>query len=91
MKRFSSYTLAVLIGIGTGSLLTNSVSANTLTAGNAPVKHGTDAAFQDGLYMGKHDANEGRLHHVSTGRWSTPTDRSQYQAGYDAAYSAPSR
>ena len=91
MKRIASYALAVAVGVGTGAVLSNGVSANTLTANTVTVQHGTDAAFRDGLYMGARDANAGRLHHVSEGRWSTPTDRAQYQAGYDAAYSTQTR
>jgi hypothetical protein len=89
MKRFVGYAAAMLIGLATGATLANGVSAHTLEADNVQVKHGTDAAYRDGLFMGKHDAEEGRLRHVSAGRWSTPTDRAQYQTGYDAGFSSP--
>ncbi len=88
MKRIVGYALAMTIGLGTGAILSNGVSANTLTPTTVAVQHGTDAAFHDGLYMGKHDAEQGRLRHVSTGRWSSSTDRSHYQAGYDAGFAA---
>ncbi len=86
MKRFASYALAVMFGVGTGAVLSKGVSANTIASNHVVVQDGTDAAFHDGLYMGKHDAEEGRLRHVSTGRWSTSIDRSQYAAGYDAGF-----
>ncbi len=91
MNRILGYALAMAVGLGTGAALSNGVSANTVAANHVAIKHGTDAAFHDGLYMGKHDAEEGRLRHVSAGRWSTATDRSQYQAGYDAGFSASIR
>lgn len=83
------YAAAMLIGLATGATLTNGVSAQTLTATNMQVKHGTDAAYRDGLFMGKHDAAEGRLHHVSAGRWSVASDRAQYQTGYEAGFGSP--
>jgi len=89
MQRLMGYAAAMLIGLATGATLTNGVSAHTLASANLQVKHGTDAAFHDGLFMGKHDAKEGRLRHVSAGRWSTANDRSQYQAGYDAGFGSP--
>jgi hypothetical protein len=85
-NRIFGYALALAIGVGTGAVLSNNVSANTSTPGNLAVKQGTDAAFRDGLFTGKHDAEQGRLHHVSTGRWSSATNRAQYQAGYDAGF-----
>lgn len=92
MKKIFGYALAMAVGLGAGAMISsNDVSAQTqatplLTA--AAVTAGTDAAFRDGLYLGKHDADQGRLRHVATGRWSRSLDRSQYQAGYDAGYAA---
>ncbi len=86
--RIIGYALATAIGLGAGATLSNSVSASTSVASNSAVQHGTDAAFRDGLFMGRHDAEQGRLRHVSTGRWSASSDRSHYQAGYEAAFDA---
>lgn len=89
MQRFMGYAAAMLIGLATGATLTNGVSASTLASSTAQVQHGTDAAYRDGLFMGKHDAAEGRLRHVSAGRWSAASDRTQYQTGYDAGFGSP--
>jgi hypothetical protein len=86
MKRIFGYALAMMIGVGTGAVLTSNVSANTLPQPQSAVMQGTDAAFRDGLFTGKHDAEQGRLHHVSTGRWSSAADRARFIAGYDSAY-----
>jgi hypothetical protein len=46
----------------------------------------SDAAFRDGLYLGKLDANSGKPQHVSLGRWSTAKDRASFTAGYQQSY-----
>lgn len=46
----------------------------------------TDAAFRDGLYLGKLNASQGRELHIASGRWSRPEDRSSFTAGYQQAY-----
>jgi uncharacterized protein with FMN-binding domain len=86
MKKAFGYALALTIGLAAGSVLSTNVSAHTPPPRAAAVQHGTDAAYRDGLFEGKYDAAQGRLRHVSTGRWSTSLDRSQYQAGYDAGF-----
>ena len=85
-NKIFGYALTAVVGLGTGAALTKSASANTLAANISTVQHGTDAAFHDGLFQGKRDADEGRLRHVSTGRWATETNRLQFQAGYDAGF-----
>ena len=46
----------------------------------------SDAAFRDGLYLGKLDANSGKPQHLSVGRWSTAKDRASFSAGYQQSY-----
>ena len=46
----------------------------------------TDAAFRDGLYLGKLDANDARKVRPSIGRWSDPKDRASFLAGYQRGY-----
>lgn len=84
-KKILSFTAAIAIAIGTGAALSKNVSANTVPAA-AAIQQGTDAAFRDGLFLGERDAKQGRLHHVSAGRWSSTNDRAQFVAGYEAAY-----
>jgi hypothetical protein len=90
-NKIFGYALAAAVGLGTGAALTKTASANTLAADTPNVQHGTDAAFHDGLFQGKRDADQGRLRHVSTGRWATETNRSQFQAGYDAGFSSETK
>jgi hypothetical protein len=86
-NRIFGYALTLAVGLGTGAAVSTNASANTFASANSAVQQGTDAAFRDGIFQGKHDAEEGRLRHVSTGRWATETNRSQFQAGYDAGFS----
>jgi basic membrane lipoprotein Med (substrate-binding protein (PBP1-ABC) superfamily) len=48
--------------------------------------HATDAAFQDGTYLGKLAARQAQPAHVATGRWATAADRKSFADGYAAAY-----
>lgn len=44
------------------------------------------AAYRDGLFLGKRDAEQGRLAHVSSGRWGQALDRELFTWGYRQAY-----
>ena len=46
----------------------------------------TDAAFRDGLFLGRQDAEQGRKPHLSTGRWSADADRRLFVSAYLQAY-----
>jgi hypothetical protein len=46
----------------------------------------TDAAFRDGLFLGRQDAEHGRKPHLSTGRWSADADRRLFVSAYLQAY-----
>ena len=46
----------------------------------------TDAAYCDGLFLGKLDAQEGRTARPPVGRWSSERDRSLFKAGYLKGY-----
>jgi hypothetical protein len=46
----------------------------------------TEAAFRDGLFLGRRDAEQGRKPHLSTGRWSVAADRRLFVSGYLQAY-----
>jgi hypothetical protein len=45
-----------------------------------------DAAFRDGLFLGRLDAEQGRKPQLSAGRWSTDSDRRLFVSGYVQAY-----
>lgn len=53
---------------------------------SAALQNSTDAAFRDGLYLGKLDAGEDRPAHVLVGRWSRNEDRASFKQGYTQAY-----
>jgi uncharacterized protein with FMN-binding domain len=88
MKRVIGYVLALIFGFGLGAVFTSEVSAQSFEPAAAATQAGTNAAYRDGYYMGKHDAEQGRANHVAVGRWSSSQDRAQYQTGYDAGYTA---
>jgi len=46
----------------------------------------TDAAFRDGVFLGRLDAQHERKPHLSTGRWSAEADRRLFVSGYLQAY-----
>ena len=49
-------------------------------------RHATDAAFQDGRYLGKLAARKAQPAHATKGRWATASERKSFADGYTAAY-----
>ena len=47
---------------------------------------GTDAAFCDGVLLGRKDTEHGRKPHLSTGRWSVEADEGLFVSGYLQSY-----
>ena len=82
MKTISLFALALTLGMGTASML-NTDNQNS----NQAVVQNADAAFRDGLYLGKLAAQAGAEPHVARGRWATPGDRVLFSAGYQEGYS----
>jgi len=89
-KKIFGYALAVMIGLGTGAALSNNVSAKT-PGSLTTISSSTDAAYRDGLFLGQRDAEQGRLRHVSTGRWSTDDQRAKFTIGYELGYTSSAR
>jgi hypothetical protein len=46
----------------------------------------TDAAFRDGLFQARLDAQNGRKPHIASARWTTNGDRALFIAGYQQGY-----
>lgn len=46
----------------------------------------SDAAYRDGIYIGKIHAERGTQPHVASGRWNDEKDRQNFAAGYWKAY-----
>jgi hypothetical protein len=85
MKKVLLYTLTIVGTLAVAMITMTGVKAhsgsdNTRSAINA------DAAFRDGVYLGKLDAEAGRKPHLTTGRWSSNPDRASFIAGYQATY-----
>jgi hypothetical protein len=45
-----------------------------------------NAAFRDGLYVGKLDAAHSSTMHLAVGRWSTANDRTAFMQGYSQSF-----
>jgi len=86
MKTLSLFALAAVLGMGTASMLRthNHNQFAGLTQTDAQT---TDAAFRDGLYLGRLAAKSGAQPHVAVGRWAAAQDRSSFTAGYQQGYS----
>jgi hypothetical protein len=82
MKTISLFALALTLGMGTASML-NPDNHNS----NQAIVQNADAAFRDGLYLGKLAAQAGAEPHVARGRWATVGDRALFSAGYQEGYS----
>jgi len=77
--------LAVLVTTASAFTLRNenispAAISSASTAGNA--------AFRDGLYMGKLASQNGDQYLAATGRWARAQDRASFAAGYDQGYKA---
>lgn len=86
MKKSSLYVFAIALTLGiTASVLTGAATQGTQSA-SSEVNRANNAAFRDGLYVGKLDAAQGNRPHLSSGRWSADTDRRAYVIGYQKGY-----
>jgi hypothetical protein len=79
--------LAVLITTGSAFTIRNenrspAAAITASTAGNA--------AFRDGLYMGKFASHKGDQYLAPSGRWARAEDRASFDAGYARGYNANS-
>lgn len=85
MKRL--FLLVLIVGMAVAAptpmrtLLSPPLQPKSITVSQAG-----NAAFRDGLYLGRFDAESGRLRHLCVGRWSADTDRAWFTAGYQAGY-----
>jgi hypothetical protein len=86
MKISSLFAVVVVLGIGAASMLLAD-QQNQLPSSNGAAAQITDAAFRDGLYLGKLAAEGGAEPHAAIGRWGTLEDRSSFATGYQQGYS----
>lgn len=81
MKRQSSYVLASTLGIAIILLIGGPRWSRTIRA-----TRNTEAAFRDGLFQSRLDAQNGRKPHITSGRWNTDRDRALFITGYQQGY-----
>jgi hypothetical protein len=82
MKTISLFALALTLGMGTASLLHTDRRTS-----NQPAPQTLDAAFRDGLFLGRLAAEAGAEPRVARSRWAALEDRTLFSMGYQQAYS----
>jgi len=82
MKKITLSALGLLVMTASAFTLHNSQSAQ---AGIGKSELATNAAYRDGLYLGKLAA-EGNQHRIAAARWARVEDREHFAAGYEQAY-----
>ncbi len=85
MKRIFILVFGIVIGAAGSSVITGARSA-TFGSRTADVTQATNAAYRDGMFLGKLDSRSGRGRHACVARWSASADRSSFAAGYEAGY-----
>jgi len=84
VKRLSRYLLTIVAGAATAILAP--VVLHRSDVGSSDAKDQRDAAFRDGLFIARLDAENGRRLHLMSGRWNTDADRRLFVAAYVEAY-----
>jgi len=85
MGKLFTFTLAIVVCLGTTAMLASHDHAVRISQKtNVPLA--SDAAFRDGLYVGKLAAESGRPLHAPAGRWSKDADRANFVAGFQRGY-----
>jgi hypothetical protein len=85
MKKVLLYTLTIAGTLGVAAMTMTGVAAHSGPDRTRATIH-ADAAFRDGVYLGKLDAETGRRPHLTSGRWSSSLDRASFIAGYQSTY-----
>jgi hypothetical protein len=84
LKRYLPLFVAFSLGVAGGSFTTHASRKSQSVLGDASLA--TNAAYRDGLYLGKLDAERAAEPHISIGRWNTQSDRTSFAAGYNLGY-----
>jgi len=85
VKRLSIYVFTIVLTCAAAAVLARVTPHQPHFVGNA-VNNPTDAAFRDGLFQGRLDAERGRRQHLAIGRWNVDADRRLFVSGYLHAY-----
>jgi hypothetical protein len=86
VKKISAYISLVVIPFGAATVRLANKASHAKQVSTVDATQATDAAFRDGLYLGRLDAEGARKVAPSTGRWSDPKDRASFLAGYQKGY-----
>jgi hypothetical protein len=89
MKTLFLLAVGTALGMGTASMLHtdhhNHFAASSATVAQT-VDQNNDAAFRDGLYLGRIAAEAGAAPYIAIGRWLTAEDRASFTEGYQRGY-----
>ena len=80
MRSPFSVTAGLAVGLVVGMF------ARTPGVTNSNAGQISSAAFRDGAFVAKLDAQNGRKPHLMSGRWSASDDRASFIVGYEQAY-----
>jgi hypothetical protein len=89
MKTLFLLAVGTALGMGTASMLhaghPNQFAGSSATAAQNIIQT-NDAAFRDGLYLGRIAAKAGAAPYIAIARWSAAEDRTSFTAGYQRGY-----
>ncbi len=83
MNRLFLFALTIALSAGAATSVFT-VSEERGLANASAQQNG--AAFRDGMYLAKLDAESGRKPHLIASRWTNSSDRSAFLAGYESVY-----
>ncbi|HEX4544740.1 MAG TPA: hypothetical protein VH110_00180 [Candidatus Acidoferrum sp.] len=85
-RKLSVYLSLVVmpVGLATVGLATRANRPSQLNSTDSSLE--INAAYRDGVYLGKLDGQEGRKVRPSVGRWNAEVDRASFTTGYEKGY-----
>ena len=84
MQRILAYVLAMgCVGTSAAMLVSHDM---TLQNKAAAIELNNDAAYRDGLYLGRLAQAENRTMRPPVGRWATEKDRASFAAGFQQGF-----
>jgi len=83
MKWLLMYVPTIIISGALAAILAISAVHHSQIVVGSP---NSDAAFRDGMFLGRLDADRSRKPHLACGRWRTDADRHSFVSGYVEAY-----
>ncbi len=86
MKKLFLSVVALALSVSWAASLQNTNHQPTSLDASENASQATNAAFRDGLYLGRLEAERGSESHVASGRWARNQDRISFAAGYQQGY-----